>query len=121
MVTVGTPNMGIAEAPVCGSAEIHENSALSLGCSLLNMASKKIMYSEYLTEISPTGYYRDVNNMAEYYEKSTYLAKLNNEVVHEKNDLYRQRIMALNSAIFIQWDSDIILYPRETQHFGQLT
>jgi hypothetical protein len=30
-------------------------------------------------------------------------------------------MMSLNAAIFIQWDSDIILYPRETQHFGQLT
>lgn len=59
--------------------------------------------------------------MSEYFEKSTFLSKLNNEVIHDKNDLYRQRMMSLNSAIFIQWDSDIILYPRETQHFGQLT
>jgi hypothetical protein len=89
LVTVGTPNMGITDAPICGSPEIYDNTALSLGCSLLNAASKKLVYSDYLTDISPTGYYRDVDNMGEYYEKSTFLAELNNEVTHEKNDLYR--------------------------------
>lgn len=81
--------MGVTEAPVCGSAEIHDNSALSLGCSLLNMASKKLIYSEFLSEVSPAGYFRDVDNMSEYFEKSTFLSKLNNEVIHDKNDLYR--------------------------------
>ena len=79
------------------------------------------MYKDFLTEMAPTGYYRDVEDMSTYYEKSTFLSRLNNEIIHENNDLYRQRIMSLNSAFFISWDSDIILYPRETQHFGQLT
>lgn len=89
MITVGTPNMGVSEAPVCGSAELHENSALSLGCSLLNLASKKVMYSDFLTDVSPTGYFRDVDNLSEYFDKQKFLAKLNNEIVHEKNELYR--------------------------------
>ena len=30
-------------------------------------------------------------------------------------------MLSLNSASFISWDSDIIVYPRESHHFGQLT
>ena len=47
------------------------------------------MYKDFLTEMAPTGYYRDVEDMSTYYEKSTFLSRLNNEIVHENNDLYR--------------------------------
>ena len=89
LITVGTPNMGVTEAPVCATEELHEHTALSIGCTLLNFGVQKVMYSEWLTEISPTGYYRDVDNLSEYFEKSTFLNRLNNEIIHENNDLYR--------------------------------
>lgn len=89
LITVGTPNMGVAEPPVCNVAEIHENPALSFGCSMVNVASKNLMYTDWLSELSPTGYYRDVDNLGDYYEYSTFLNKLNNEITHEKNDVYR--------------------------------
>ena len=55
--------------------------------------------------------------MGEYHKKSTFLAFLNNEVAHEKFDLYRESITNLNSATFIMWDNDAVLVPRETTHF----
>ena len=58
-------------------------------CKLVNIASKTMIYSEYLKDFSPTGYFRDVDNIGEYHKKSTFLAFLNNEVAHEKSDLYR--------------------------------
>lgn len=127
LVTVGTPNMGITGLPACGSADIYEEGAdlksyvMSLGCGFLNFLAKKVAYTETLQDLSGTGYFRDVDNMDTYLEKSSFLAKLNNEVVHPKNLKYRERILELNSAIFIQWDSDEILYPRETSFFDQLS
>lgn len=80
-----------------------------------------IVYKDFLKNFSSTGYFRDSDNLAEYLAKSTFLKFLNNEVAHEKSNLYRDSITNLNSATFIQWDSDKILYPRETSHFDQLT
>jgi hypothetical protein len=84
---------------------------------MVNFASKSLIYSDFFKEFSPTGYFRDVDNLREYLKKSTFLAFLNNEVSHEKNNLYKESITNLNSATFVMWDNDAILYPRETSHF----
>ena len=39
LVTVGTPNMGVMEVPVCGMEQVHHNTAFSIGCSLINLAT----------------------------------------------------------------------------------
>ena len=69
--------------------------------------------------MSAAGFFRDVDNMDTYLEKSSFLAKINNEVVHPKNLEYRERVMGLNAAILFMWDSDEVLYPRETQFFDE--
>ena len=118
LVTVGTPNMGLADTPVCGS--MGNSTEITLACGLASLTAKMVGYSDILKSISPTGFYRDVDNLRKYYQKSTFLANLNNEVAHESNVAYRDRMLQLNTATFIQWDNDIILHPRETAHFGQL-
>lgn len=85
---------------------------------MLNIAAKSYAYHDTLQgELSGAGYFRDVDNLDIYLEKSSFLAKINNEVIHEKNLDYRERVMKLNSATLFMWDSDEVLYPRETQFF----
>ena len=127
LVTVGTPNMGITGLPACGSAEIYEASndlysyMMAMGCGLLNVLAKQVAYSETIRDLSGTGYFRDVDNIDTYLEKSSFLAELNNEVIHPKNQQFREKVIKLNAAVFIQWDSDEVLYPRETSMFDQLS
>ena len=119
LITVGTPNMGVTDTPLCSISDLSEN--LKALCSLVNFASKSLVYKDFLKDFSSTGYFRDSDNLSEYLAKSTFLSFLNNEVAHPKSVEYRDSITSLNSATFIMWDNDKILYPRETSHFDQLT
>lgn len=90
LVTVGTPNMGVTDTPLCNSAQLPKN--LQTVCSLVNLAAKSMVYKDFLKDFSSTGYFRDSDNLSEYLKKSTFLAFLNNEIPHEKNTLYRESI-----------------------------
>ena len=99
LITVGTPNMGVTDTPLCSVTELSRG--LQALCSLVNYASKSIVYKDFLKNFSSTGYFRDSDNLEEYLAKSTFLTFLNNEVAHEKSSLYRDSITNLNSATFI--------------------
>lgn len=46
---------------------------------------------------------------------------MNNEVNHRDSELYKARIMGLNSFTVIEWDADRVVYPRQSELFDQLS
>lgn len=115
--------MGASAPPFCGNSNTldHPTDMWSvfkgLGCSVGTVFGNAIVYSNFMQDdltFSPNGYVRNVDDMDNYIEKSSFLPLINNEVIHEDNHKFRQRMIHLNSASFIMWDRDTVLYPRET-------
>jgi len=73
--------------------------------------------------VSWAGFYRNVNNIAEYKEGSTFLAALNNEVGHGTHayEMHRDRMEKLFGAMFVMFEKDEIVSPASSEIFGQLT
>ena len=44
---------------------------------------------------------------------------MNNEVIHPEFERYRNNIRKLNAFVLIEWDSDNILIPRQTELFDK--
>mmetsp|Transcript_10925 Transcript_10925/g.18258 ORF Transcript_10925/g.18258 Transcript_10925/m.18258 type:complete len:126 (+) Transcript_10925:326-703(+) len=123
--------MGVTAIPKCQSNEFSlflskdfgiEKGITRLACSFLNAISGHVAYIDKVqAQVSPTGFFRDVDNFDKYLENSSYLAMLNNEVKHSQNLLYRERVMALNAFVAIMWDRDNVIFPRESQLFDELS
>jgi hypothetical protein len=124
LITVGTPNMGASAPPTCGNSNpldtptdifsVFKGAACNFGALLGNA----VVYTPFMQDdltFSPNGYVRNVDNLDTYIENSSFLPILNNEVIHPDNKKFRDRMIHLNSASFIMWDRDTVLYPRETQ------
>lgn len=73
--------------------------------------------------MSAAGYYRNPASLAEYLKKSTFLPHLNNEVDHGTPQFEKRKkaMKSLNGAMFVQCDKDEIVFPRESEIFGELT
>jgi len=74
-------------------------------------------------KIGAAGYYRNPDNLEQYKTKSKFLPQLNNEV--DKGtatfDKHKAHITSLHHMMLVMFDHDEIIYPRESQLFGQLT
>jgi hypothetical protein len=46
---------------------------------------------------------------------------LNNEVNHKDSEMYKARIMGLNSFTVVEWDSDGVVFPRQSELFDQIS
>jgi palmitoyl-protein thioesterase len=116
IATLGGPHMGVDAVPGCLKGAI---------CYVVNGFVKKIIYNSIVQDlIVPAGYFRDVNNMKRYEQKSVFLADMNNE--HDKmgytglTDMqeHRKRQMSsVNSAMFVMFSEDTVIYPKETAWF----
>jgi triacylglycerol esterase/lipase EstA (alpha/beta hydrolase family) len=123
LITVGTPNMGASAIPTCGNANALDTPTdmwsvfKGLGCNVGNFLGNAMVYSKFMQDdltFSPNGYVRNVDDLDTYIEKSSFLPIINNEVIHENNAKFRERMINLNTASFIMWDRDTVIYPRES-------
>ena len=147
LVTVGTPNMGLVEAPACQpfaerllSNFLPENHlsdfqllflhryAQQLTCTIETWILDIIVvypfgfgYFIFQYLLPPSSYYRPPELLLQYQKHSIWLPFLNNEVNHIDFEMYRNRIMGINSFTAIEWDADTAIYPRSSTQFDQTT
>jgi pimeloyl-ACP methyl ester carboxylesterase len=125
LVSVGAPNMGEAGIPKCPDShdiyKLFSNPMTYLAspiCHIANTVAKALVYLPYVQRmLSPSDFYRYPDDLMTYYKHSSFLPYLNNEVNHTDFDRYRKNIQNLNTFALVQWDADMVLYPRETSMF----
>lgn len=116
MITLGGPHMGVDALPHCFRG---------LACNLINFVIKRFVYLDFIQNwVAPAGYFRDVNNMKTYEEKSVFLPAINNEeetthqgIFTDMASLRKSRFMNINKAMFIMFSQDTMIYPKETAWF----
>lgn len=115
--------MGASAPPTCGNVNALDSPTdmfsvfKGVACNVGSYFGNAIVYTSFMQDdltFSPNGYVRNVDDLDNYIENSSFLPILNNEVIHPDNEKFRDRMIHLNSACFIMWDNDSVLYPRET-------
>ena len=69
--------------------------------------------------VAPADYWRDPQNTAGYLKHSRFLAEANNEV--NFNQTRKDLWLSLKHCIFVKWESDTTIIPRESEWWGHLT
>lgn len=109
-VSMGGPHAGVASIPLC---------SIPVWCRFLDTIISIGVYSPYVQEhIAPTGYLKIPTDLRAYYHGCFFLPAINNEVPERRNETYRRRFAAINRCVLIMFESDTVLFPRETSQFG---
>jgi palmitoyl-protein thioesterase len=121
IVTLGGPHMGVEAVPGCFTG---------FACNILNGLVKKLVYwSPAQNWIAPAGYFRDVANIKGYLKGSVFLPALNNEhqapeyqgtIPNNFAALRASRFSSVNAAMFVMFDADTVIYPKQTAWFQAL-
>ena len=72
--------------------------------------------------LAPAAYFRDTlvkSHMDAYLKYNEYLVYLNNEKVHPKSALYKERFSSLNRFGMVLFLLDQTVYPKESTHFQE--
>lgn len=111
IITLGGPHMGVEKVPGCFTG---------FGCKIVNTVAEHLVYlSVVQNHLAPAGYFRNVKNMKAYLKDSVFLPALNNEETHnaEFAALRAQKFSSVNAAMFVMFDADTVLYPKQTAWF----
>jgi palmitoyl-protein thioesterase len=68
--------------------------------------------------LGPAGYFRDPRDLDKYLADSVFLPYVNNENTVDQSII--ERFTALNGAMFVMFDADTVVYPRESEWFWEL-
>ena len=114
-VTLGTPHMGVNFVPYCPPGS-------NVLCEWLNKVTKYLVYYSIVQDwIAPAGYFRDLHQIQNYFSSSTFLASLNNELEKSQEAAVRKnRFSSLKNALFIMFEADSVIYPKESAWFQEL-
>lgn len=78
-----------------------------------------VLYSSFCQKyIGFAGYWHDTMHYKQYLKFCSFLPYLNNEVTHEKNQLYKDNICKLKNMVLVMSTEDDIIEPRISCHFG---
>ncbi|KAK7295304.1 hypothetical protein RJT34_18210 [Clitoria ternatea] len=109
-ISLGGPHAGTASVPLCGFEVV---------CTLIDSILQLGIYSQLVQKIvAPSGYVKIPTAMSAYMRGCTFLPKLNNEILKQRNSIYRQRFASLQNLVLIMFEQDKILIPKETAWFG---
>jgi len=105
--------MGVADLPQCFDGDV---------CATVNTVVRKLVYKDLIQNIvGPAGYFRDPWHMDEYLSNSVFLRFLNNEAGEDADKARnKERFSALNGVQLILFTEDSMVYPNESEWFGQL-
>ena len=107
--------MGVEAVPGCFTG---------FACNIVNGVVKKLVYLSLAQNwIAPAGYFRDVANIKGYLKGSVFLPALNNENQSQNAEyaaLRTSRFSSVNAAMFVMFDSDSVIYPKQTAWFQAL-
>jgi palmitoyl-protein thioesterase len=112
LVTLGGPHMGVAKIPNCFDGTF---------CNILNYIADNLVYFDVVQNLlGPAGYFRDPNNLDVYLKDSCFLPYANGEKQGNFTENVKARFSALNAAMFVMFDADQVIYPKETAWFHEL-
>jgi len=110
LITLGAQHQGIYGLPRCTS-EKH------FICRITDKLFNLGFYTERIQKsFVPAQYWHDMMNYTNYITNSQFIAEINNEV--EVKEIYKQRLTALKKFIMVKFESDTIVDPIESEHFG---
>ena len=112
LVTFGGPNMGVSSPPRCPLDTIY-------GRAASYFSSKLIYWDVAQMFLAPADYWRDPNNFEGYLKHSRFLAEANNEVNFSQKR--KDSWLNLKYTIFVKWEEDGVIIPRESSWWGELT
>jgi palmitoyl-protein thioesterase len=113
LLSIGGPNMGVADLPHCFSGKI---------CTMINYVVRQLVYfTEVQDIVGPAGYFRDPHHMDQYLSESVFLRFLNNEAGEDADKAsIKARFTALNGLMNVMFDQDTMVYPKESEWFQEL-
>ena len=113
LLSIGGPNMGVDAVPNCSEG---------IFCKAVNYVARKLVYKDKVqNSIAPAGYFRDVKDLKTYKKDSVFLPALNNEGTHaEFSAVRKQKFSDLNGAMFVMFEDDTVVYPKESAWFQTL-
>lgn len=101
--------MGVAAVPNC---------ATGLICDVINFVARQFVYFPYIQDmIGPAGYFRDPEGLQHYLDYSVFLPYVNGEKQGNNTEAIYQRFSTLNAALFVMFNDDTVIYPKETAWF----
>jgi len=111
LVTLGGPNRGVAAIPNCGDG--------GFMCDIIDFVVDNMVYYDLIQDlVGPAGYFRDPNDLERYIEDCVFLPYHNNEKNFQQSIV--DRVQALHGAMFVMFDADTVVYPRESEWFHEL-
>ncbi|KAG7536078.1 Alpha/Beta hydrolase fold [Arabidopsis suecica] len=111
-VSLAGPHAGIAVLPRCTRS--------GLLCDVANGLGNETVYSDFVQDnLAPSGYFKDPKNVTEYLKGCKYLPKLNNErPADQRNQTYKDRFTSLQKLVFVLFQNDTVIVPKESSWFG---
>jgi len=110
LATLGGPHRGVSSTPNCLEGVF---------CDLINFIVDNMVYFDMVQEfVGPAGYFRDPDHLERYMADSVFLPYVNNE--EDEQASYVTRFDQLNGAMFVMFGDDTVVYPRESEWFGEL-
>ncbi|KAG5520054.1 hypothetical protein PMAC_001130 [Pneumocystis sp. 'macacae'] len=108
-ITFGTPHNGISDFYCPSGVYI---------CKAVNYLIKHGLWSYWLrNNIVPIQYYRDPENMDDYFAHNFFLADINNEK-ETKNVTYAKNLASLRSFVMVEFEQDSLVIPKESCGFN---
>ncbi|XP_028113681.1 palmitoyl-protein thioesterase 1-like isoform X3 [Camellia sinensis] len=109
-ISLAGPHAGTASIPFCGSGLI---------CILEDCLVKLEIYrSSFQENLAPASYIKIPTEIDDYLQGCSFLPKLNNERVNDRNSTYKKRFASLQNLVLIMFEHDRVLVPKETSLFG---
>ena len=112
LLSIGGPNMGVTSVPHCPDGII---------CDAINFVVRHLVYTSAAQNwLAPAGYFRDIYHLHNYERGSVFLPSLNNEGPKGAfHDARKERFTSLNSAMFVKFEQDTMVNPKESAWFQQ--
>jgi len=113
LMTLGSPNMGMESIPFCYKGFV---------CNILNHIAHRLSLWKSVQEFLPLAEILYVpSHMGEYKKKNKLIPVLNNQ----KNDFafgdsLKESFTSINKAMFVKYDDDKFMYPKESAWFQQV-
>ncbi|CAA0408189.1 unnamed protein product [Arabidopsis thaliana] len=105
--------------PHAGTADLLRCNTSGLICDIANGIGKENPYSDFVQDnLAPSGYFKNPKNVTGYLKDCQYLPKLNNERPYERNTTYKDRFASLQNLVFVLFENDTVIVPKESSWFG---
>ncbi|KAJ1972267.1 hypothetical protein H4R35_004771 [Dimargaris xerosporica] len=112
LVTLGAPHGGISDTPECGAHDYF--------CNIFYSKFKQVVYTERVqTSVVPGQYFKDPARLAQYYQASTFLPAINNEL-EPRSATHKARLTSLDHLILVRYAEDEMVRPPLSSWFASL-